>query len=337
MPDGKIQRRMHYTLTATDGGYLLEFAQKPHLDLRELGLFCGTSLKPGDTLVFTHPEEAQGEILKGRVAPRFVFAGIYADLEGTFACFNPIEESPDPGAPAPDSLSYLGFELRADASLSYAAPGQEPRSIVAHKLSIPRETPVTPAPPVASAERDQQVQKVRQAMTLIRDAAEAALEKARNHYGISEPAQVEIDFSLRGKMAGQAGWRLHKVGRKKRAGDFRLRVNLEAYLLNPQEMLTDTVPHEVAHLVVAARFGPGPKPHGAEWQEVMRACFGLTPQRTHCLPLTAARLVERRFIYTCKCREHRLTSIRHQRIRRGKSTYRCKTCGETLRFQDQLL
>ncbi|MDO3376859.1 SprT family zinc-dependent metalloprotease [Geoalkalibacter halelectricus] len=174
-------------------------------------------------------------------------------------------------------------------------------------------------------------------MNQIREAALAALEKARRFYGLEEPVRVEIDCSLRGKMAGQAGWRVRRVGAKVAATDFRLRFNLEAYHLHPEEMLTDTVPHEVAHLIVAARFGPGCRPHGPEWQAVMRDCFGLNPKRTHSLPLTAARRVERDFIYACKCREHRLTSIRHQRIRRGKTLYRCNSCGELLSYQDQLL
>lgn len=175
-----------------------------------------------------------------------------------------------------------------------------------------------------------------EAMTLIRQAVRDAWRKACAHYGLGALPEPALDFSLRGKMAGQAGWRITALGRKKQAVDFRLRFNLEAYALHPADMLGDTVPHEIAHLIVVAHFGPGRRPHGPEWQQVMRDCFGLAPRRTHQLALTPARTVERCFIYACKCREHEFTSIRHQRVRRGRSLYTCKACGEVLRFQEEL-
>lgn len=179
-------------------------------------------------------------------------------------------------------------------------------------------------------------QTAAEAMALIRQAVRDAWRRACRHYGLGPLPEPTLDFSLRGKMAGQAGWRVKSLGRRKQAQDFRLRFNLEAYALHPADMLDDTVPHEIAHLVVVARFGPGRKPHGPEWQEVMRECFGLAPRRTHQLALTPARNVERCFIYACKCREHQLTSIRHERVRRGRSIYSCKSCGEMLRFQELL-
>ena len=168
---------------------------------------------------------------------------------------------------------------------------------------------------------------------LIRKATLAAFSNALKHYRLKPVDPPEINFSLRGRCAGQASWKARKtvLGRKL---DLKLRFNLEAYRQDPADMLEDTIFHEVAHLVVAMKYKTKRSPHGPEWQAVMRDCFGIEPKRTHGLDLAPARKVARDFVYVCKCREHHLTSIRHNRMVAKKAKYRCVACGEVLVFSE---
>ena len=165
----------------------------------------------------------------------------------------------------------------------------------------------------------------------IRQAVRQAWEKALRYYRLEENPLPEIDFSLRGRAAAQAAWQVSRRGRKKIIGGLRLRFNLQAYHLNPTEMLNETIPHEVAHLITVLRWGAGCRPHGSQWRQVMQECFNLAPQRTHQLALAPSRTLAKKFIYACTCREHALTGIRHRRIERGLASYSCKDCGETLK------
>jgi SprT protein len=94
-----------------------------------------------------------------------------------------------------------------------------------------------------------------------------------------------------------------------------------------------TIGHELAHLVV---FHLHPRrripPHGALWQRIMRDWLGLPPERTHRFSsegLSVRR--QRRWPYRCACQDHALSTVRHRRAERG-AAYRCRHCGETLRF-----
>ncbi len=168
----------------------------------------------------------------------------------------------------------------------------------------------------------------------IRRAVVQAWQKATDFYDLGSLPLPEIDFGLRGRCAAQAGWRMSVHRGSRKASQLRLRFNLQAYAAHPAEMLNETVPHEIAHLIVVLRWGAKCRPHGAEWRSVMQECFALEPQRTHSLPLKPSRTLPRDFIYVCKCRKHCLTRIRHGRIARGQSVYRCRACGDILRRSD---
>ncbi len=159
--------------------------------------------------------------------------------------------------------------------------------------------------------------------------AEAAIrqaeKRARNFYAIDLPVAA-IDFSLRGRCAGQAS--------VDRNGETCLRINLLLLAENLDDFLNTTIPHEVAHLVVnwqARKNRQRPRPHGKEWQAVMLQCYGLEAHRCHSYQTTPARVVPRAFLYTCHCREHRLTSIMHNRISRSDQA-RCRNCKSPLIF-----
>ncbi len=95
--------------------------------------------------------------------------------------------------------------------------------------------------------------------------------------------------------------------------------------------LNETVPHEVAHYAVDSLFPKRRcKPHGVEWKAVMHE-FGIASPRATASYDTSGLDVRRqhRYDYSCGCRQHQLTSTRHNRILRGQH-YLCRGCGEVL-------
>lgn len=165
---------------------------------------------------------------------------------------------------------------------------------------------------------------LRQAKTAVRNAEK----HARLFYGIKLPDAV-VDFSLRGRCAGQA-----KINR---SGETSLRINQQLLKENFEDFMINTIPHEVAHLVVnwqSRNNRQRPRPHGPEWQAVMQDCFNLEPRRCHDYQTSPARIVPRAFLYSCSCREHHLTSIMHNKISRSYQAL-CKVCRTPLKFVAQ--
>lgn len=160
-------------------------------------------------------------------------------------------------------------------------------------------------------------------------AVRAAEQRARDFYDIPLPEAV-IDFSLRGRCAGQA-----KV---EPCGATALRINLKLLTENLADFLAQTIPHEVSHLVInwqARQTRQRPRPHGPEWQQVMQNCYGLQPVRCHTYHTSPARCVPRNFLYRCSCREHRLTSIMHNKLAKRYQAL-CKSCRTQLKFVAEL-
>jgi SprT protein len=158
-------------------------------------------------------------------------------------------------------------------------------------------------------------------------AVRRAERRARVFYAIELP-EASIDFSLRGRCAGQAV--------VERTGATRLRINLQLLRENLDDYLIQTVPHEISPLVVnwqARNKRSKPRPHGTERQAVMRDCFGLEAKRCHSYRTTPARVVPRPFLYACSCREHLLTSIMHNKIGLSYQAL-CKACRTPLQFID---
>lgn len=133
----------------------------------------------------------------------------------------------------------------------------------------------------------------------------------------------EVVFDLAGRAAGQAVFALQEPHRPDR-----LRFNAALLASHPDFMRTETVPHELAHLVVYRRYGRSAKPHGKQWRALMEL-FGVPARACHNLPTEPTRRL-RRFAYRCGCVDPVwLTSIRHNRAVRGER-YRCRRCGEVL-------
>ena len=153
------------------------------------------------------------------------------------------------------------------------------------------------------------------------DQTRRLLRQAEQLLRVAIPS-CEIRFDLRGRCAGQARFGPH--------APWLIRYNPILLAGNPQAFIAETVPHEVAHLATFARYGRGIRPHGPEWQGIMRL-LGAEPRRCHDYDVSATpgrRM--RRFDYHCDCRDHQLSSVRHNRAQAGQ-TYICRSCAQPLR------
>ena len=142
--------------------------------------------------------------------------------------------------------------------------------------------------------------------------------KAREFFGVE--IDPDISFDLRGMAAGQANYVENKI-----------RLNRELLEKYASDFIEQTVPHEYAHLVAYRKFGGRIRPHGKEWCSVMLA-LGAEPRRTHNYRVSPARKC-RRFLYQCNClgKDYQLSSIRHNRIKKGFH-YFCSKCKGQLLF-----
>ncbi len=155
--------------------------------------------------------------------------------------------------------------------------------------------------------------------TAIAEKFQEVRELAESLYDI-DLSKLTLSCDLRGHAAGQARW-------NRRTGESLVRLNLEAYSLDPKDTLGDTIPHEIAHIVCG--MNGTDRAHGHPWRDACRRLGG-HGGRTHSLDLTPTR-TSRRFLYRSPCgREIELKSGRHNKLQRGK--VKCYTFSVSGRF-----
>lgn len=95
---------------------------------------------------------------------------------------------------------------------------------------------------------------------------------------------------------------------------------------NFDDMLCNTVPHEVSHIVTTHVFGKKVRPHGREWKHVMADVMRVEPRVYHSYDVSVLNVRrQQRITYLCGCRSHEVSATIHHKIVRGKQ-YTCKTC-----------
>lgn len=125
---------------------------------------------------------------------------------------------------------------------------------------------------------------------------------------------TKVTFKQRGRIAAKA-----HVQHYPKEGRFEteVKINVEAYALRPDEMLHDTIPHEVAHLVcLVLGLDRG---HGYEWE---RCCIALggDGERYHNMKLTSVRK-SKRFLYrNYSGQEIHFKQGRHSNLQLGRQT-----------------
>ena len=164
------------------------------------------------------------------------------------------------------------------------------------------------------------------------DAVNASLESASLYYKTKFLMPI-VTFNLKGRAAGQVKFPLNQP-----LEQAEIRFNQLILQAHTQSFIDEVVPHECAHYVVyhlyyAARFKrrQKPKPHGREWQSVMRNVYGIEPRVTHSYDVPATK--RKQFSYLCACDDkvHQLSIIRHNKAARGTAKYLCRACGEILK------
>lgn len=139
------------------------------------------------------------------------------------------------------------------------------------------------------------------------------LAKAESFYG-REFETPTVEFGLRGSTSGRAYYLRNLI-----------LLNRQLFHENQNKFLTNTIPHELAHLISFTLYGQAGMGHKLHWKNVMRV-LGVQASRCHCYQTTPARVVKRKFGYTCSCQRVRhLTAIKHNRILRG-TNYICRIC-----------
>ena len=137
--------------------------------------------------------------------------------------------------------------------------------------------------------------------------------------------RIPVRFDLRGTTAGM--FRAH--GRQRE-----IRFNPWIFAKYWEVNLGGTVPHEVAHYVVHEVYGFGRvKPHGDEWRALMHY-FDADPEVTFKLDLAdIPQRRQRTHPYRCGCRDHDVSTTRHNRMLKGQGTYLCRYCSERLVYR----
>lgn len=169
---------------------------------------------------------------------------------------------------------------------------------------------------------------------LVVDAVRVNIEAANDFFGKSLVVP-EIRFDLRGKSAGQARFEYSSTYGLARKTIPVIRFNRVLMEENPQAFISDVAPHETAHVIANQLYGRKIKPHGEEWQMIMRSVLKQEPSVTH--RFDVSRSSPKPYVYRCECPGlvHSLSTIRHNRVQRNQSSYLCRKCNGTLDFTGQ--
>lgn len=149
----------------------------------------------------------------------------------------------------------------------------------------------------------------------VKDKVIQCVQLANQFYDMKMDVPV-VRLNQRGRAAGTAYLQRHEV-----------RFNHYMFKQDPNAFLESVVPHEISHLIVFRLYGGRVKPHGKEWQSVMKLVFGVEPTRTHGFDVKPAKSS---YTYVCACTEHNLTIRRHNKILKG-CVYQCRQCRTSLK------
>jgi SprT protein len=177
-------------------------------------------------------------------------------------------------------------------------------------------------------------QKLMQIHPIDQPQREQVLERTRHFVSLAAELlerpfdPVEVRFDLKGTAAGMFC---------SDAKQCWIRYNPWIFAKYYEENLQDTVPHEVAHYIVQQVYGRRRvKPHGVQWRTLMDA-FGANPEVTFSRDLEGIpRRRQQTHPYRCDCRNHEVSSTRHNRVVSGRGEYRCRYCNSELVYSGVL-
>ena len=183
-----------------------------------------------------------------------------------------------------------------------------------------------PSQTISPLSAEQQEKVIQQTRAYIRQATEL--------FAIKDKA-VEISFNLKGRSAGMYRVR-HGKGLIFARQQREIRYNPYIFSKYFTDNYSTTIPHEVAHYVTDIIYGlKNIKPHGKEWKAVMHA-FDADASVTANYDLSGIPLKKLSvFTYRCDCREHQLSTIRHNKIIKRRYKYYCNHCKQMLHYKQE--
>ena len=152
------------------------------------------------------------------------------------------------------------------------------------------------------------------------------VELASIKYGVKMP-YIEVKFDLSGRSAGQARHTIKYIGTAK-VSNFCVRFNMHMVTNHFDEMLNETVPHELAH-IICMYTGWG-RNHDRMWKSICIALGG-TGDRCHEMSVVPARTrATYKYVATCGTTVT-LSSVRHTRVQKGQVYVVTRTNGKITR------
>lgn len=176
--------------------------------------------------------------------------------------------------------------------------------------------------PASSIPKAGEATNLRRPQKTLSENQQRIVERTAACYAIAEDQlrrpfpRPQVHFNQRGKIAGSARLQLNE-----------LRFNPVLLNDNLQEFIDEVVPHEVCHLLAYQLYGKV-RPHGKEWQSLMRSLFALKGQTKH--QMDVSQVEGKTFSYRCQCQQHQLSVRRHNKVLRGVS-YQCRQCAAPLK------
>ncbi|MCK5019914.1 MAG: SprT-like domain-containing protein [Candidatus Peribacteraceae bacterium] len=122
-----------------------------------------------------------------------------------------------------------------------------------------------------------------------------------------------------------------------------LKFNLQIMIDNWDQFRFQTVVHETAHYLTQVwkgieRSRSGKRIiHGKTWKAIMKF-LGADDNRCHSYNVDNVRKKRktRKFLYSCDCMTHQISTVRHYRTVRGETQYRCSKCRSSLTFIEEI-
>jgi len=132
-----------------------------------------------------------------------------------------------------------------------------------------------------------------------------------------------INFDLTGTKGGEAWYKKNLI-----------KLNNQLLQQNFDHYMNQTIPHELAHLMVHSMYGHHAKAHGAEWKSIMTNIFNVKANRCHNMDTSnVKRKNTKKFGYSCKCgiNHHLVGKTVHNKIIRGQIRS-CRSCKNQITF-----
>lgn len=161
----------------------------------------------------------------------------------------------------------------------------------------------------------------------VRDKMSATMALCQTHYSTRSIPVPTLRFRQLGRVAGRCSFNFYS-----NTGE--IVINPDFFKNYYDDMLHDTVPHEVAHHVSAFIYGRKGYNHSHLWKDVMRVVGVKAAERCHEYSLDGVKVrnVQRPYKYSCGCTTngHQLTQYKHNQhqlsLQRGRCGLKCGKC-----------